>query len=152
MFSLHIYLTINDAEYYLSCFRTKCKEDHIIYHFNLLISLNITFLKNPHSRICFTDFRKREKKRERKARHWCERETLIGCLLYVPWPGIELATFWCMGRWSNQLSHWSRAQHYIFKRNICVRICSLNLFLAAADGTPCMTTVTIHVYMPIMDI
>ena len=34
-------------------------------------------------------------KRERK-RHRCERKTSRGCLLYVPRPGTELTTFWCM--------------------------------------------------------
>ena len=33
---------------------------------------------------------------------------------YVPWPGIESATFWCMGRCSNQLSHAARVQMVSF--------------------------------------
>ena len=33
---------------------------------------------------------------------------------YVPWPGIELVTFWYTGWWSNQLSHPARAGRYYF--------------------------------------
>ena len=52
------------------------------------------FLKNPHPRICLFSLiseRKGERDRERK-RHYCERETLIGCLPYAPQLGIEPAT------------------------------------------------------------
>ena len=59
-------------------------------------------------------------------RHHRERETWIGCLPYVPQPGMELATFWYTGRCSNQLSHLARARnsflsvffHWLFWENI----------------------------------
>ena len=45
--------------------------------------------------------------------YWFERErkreTLIGCLSYMPQPGIEPATFWYLGQHSNQLSYQARA-------------------------------------------
>ena len=66
-------------------------------------------------------FSKRGRKGEREGeKHWCERETLISCLLHtpnwgpglqprhVPWLGIETTTFWCIGWCSNQLSHPAR--------------------------------------------
>ena len=46
----------------------------------------------------FTDFREKEGgvgERE-KEEHCCERETLIGCLPYVPQLGIKPTTYWCM--------------------------------------------------------
>ena len=57
------------------------------------------------------DFRDRgrEKKREK---HWCERETSIGCLFLVPWqrirPGCALAIFPSVGWCSNHLSRTSQ--------------------------------------------
>ena len=51
----------------------------------------------------FTDFREkeggvgeREKEKREKEEHCCERETLIGCLPYVPQLGIKPTTYWCM--------------------------------------------------------
>ena len=51
-----------------------------------------------------------------------ERETVAFCMhpdlglnlkpRYVPWPGMEPATFWCLGQCSNQLSHPARASLY----------------------------------------
>ena len=57
----------------------------------------------------FTDFRKKEGGRSQTDRETCKRETLTGCLPYVPRPGIELITFWCTGLRSNQLTHLARA-------------------------------------------
>ena len=75
----------------------------------------------------------RERKGEREI--LCERENCISCHpeedqtsnlcmrpnqgsnpqpRYVPWPGIEPATFWCMGRCSNQLNHLARALAFNF--------------------------------------
>ena len=39
----------------------------------------------------------------------CPNQGLNLQLRYVPWPGIEPKTFWCMGQCSNQLSHPARA-------------------------------------------
>ena len=68
------------------------------------------------------NFREREEGRERnREKHQCEREALMGCLLYVPllglnlqprnvpWPGTEPAAFWWMGQCSNQMSYLARA-------------------------------------------
>lgn len=56
-----------------------------------------------------------EKEEEEEERERCEIETLIGCILHtywgssphhgcVPWPEIELVTFWCLG---GCLANWS---------------------------------------------
>ena len=50
----------------------------------------------------FIDFRERGKKGDRQ-RHPCDRETLMGCLPYVPQLGIEPTTFWCTRRLSNRV-------------------------------------------------
>ena len=42
-------------------------------------------------RICFIDFR------ERKSGRGKERDRSIGCLTYVPQPGIQPTAFWCTG-------------------------------------------------------
>ena len=39
----------------------------------------------------------------------CPNQGLNLQLRYVPWPGVEPKTFWCMGQCSNQLSHPARA-------------------------------------------
>ena len=57
------------------------------------------------SKYMFIDFREREKEK-----HWCERETSIGCLPYVLWLGIKPPTCWCAGWCSNQLSHTGKGQ------------------------------------------
>ena len=62
-------------------------------------------------------FRERERVGERQGeKHWCARDTSIGCLLhtfnwvagpqlrYMPWLGIESATFWFSDRHS---IHWA---------------------------------------------
>ena len=45
----------------------------------------------------------------RKKNRWVDSRVYPNCGLnpqprHVPWPGIELATFWCMGQHSNQMS------------------------------------------------
>ena len=64
--------------------------------------------------ICLLSLRERVEERERE-KHWCKRETLICCLWYmawpgmccvwehsyVPWLGVEPATFWCTSGRSN---------------------------------------------------
>ena len=53
--------------------------------------------------------RQRERETERgREKHQCDRETLTGCTLYVPWLGIEPTTFWCIRRHSNQVTHLAR--------------------------------------------
>ena len=34
---------------------------------------------------------------EREKKRQTDRQTSIGCPLYMPHPGIELEIFWCMG-------------------------------------------------------
>ena len=79
----------------------------------------IFYLKNLFFIVYFRE-RGREGEREGE-KHWCERETSIGCLLYapdwepnlqprhVPWLGIELATFlsarWHQSTEPHQLGH-----------------------------------------------
>ena len=70
-----------------------------------------------------TDFRKGGKKGEK---YWCEKETSIDFLSYVPrlglnpqprhvpWLGIQPMTFWSAGPHSNQLRHTGRAQKSTF--------------------------------------
>ena len=71
------------------------------------------FKSSPKDMICI-DFKERgregEGKRESEREHRCERETSIGCLLYVRQLGIAPATFCCTGRRSKQLSHLTRAK------------------------------------------
>ena len=84
----------------------------LIHLSNLLSSseelFNYMYFLNPYLRICLLILEREEGR---------ERETLIGCLSYAPWPGIEPPTFWCMGRCSNQLSHPARADqlHFLLK-------------------------------------
>ena len=60
--------------------------------------------------------RRREKEGEREGGREGEKHQLVASHMrpdwgpnkqswYVPWPGIEPSTFWCMGQHSNQLSH-----------------------------------------------
>ena len=44
--------------------------------------------------------------------------------LYAPQLGIKPATFWCIGWYSNKLSHPSRAQQILFKHLLYSRHCS----------------------------
>ena len=82
-------------------------------------SVNLFF--SPHLTICLLIWervREREKRRRRRRRrkkHQCERETVTGCLPYVPQPGIKPTTWVCalteVQTGSNQLSHQARAVH-----------------------------------------
>ena len=55
------------------------------------------FFSNPHPWTCLLIFRKRGREEEREGKkHQCERETLTGCLFYMPWvlwPGTEFETW-----------------------------------------------------------
>ena len=55
--------------------------------------------------------RERERKRERDI-DLHEKETLIGCLLYAPWSGIELVAFWCTGWFPTNWATWP-GQEYL---------------------------------------
>ena len=91
----------------------------------------LSFLKNPHLKICldmFIDFREREGGRERereKERDVRDKHQSVaspkcpdqGSNLqprYVLWPGIIPAIFWCTGQCSNQVSHLARAAMCLF--------------------------------------
>ena len=71
----------------------------------------------------FIDFRERGKGRERERER--EKHRLVASHTpadqasnpqprYVPCPGMERATFWCMGQCSNQLSHPARTSKQFF--------------------------------------
>ena len=105
--------------------------------------------KNPHLRIYLLILeRGRERKREKRGRERekggerekeTERERLISCLLhasrrgsnmqpsYVPWPGTELTTFWCMGWRSNP------GLCVLFLIHVPVSNCTLRSMLALMD-------------------
>ena len=81
----------------------------------------------------FIDFRKKRRKwQNKREEHQCEKESSIGCLLYVPdwgsnvqpmflpWQGFEPKTFCCMGWQSNQLRpllQVSQSHFYICRKN-----------------------------------
>ena len=46
------------------------------------------------------DFWERGRQEGEGEKHWCERETSIGCLSYVPWLGTEPATLACVLTWN----------------------------------------------------
>ena len=88
-------------------------------------------LKKTHPRICLLILESEEGREKEK--HWCERDTSIGCLLFCSptrerthnlgtcpdWES-NLQSFWCTGRCSNQLSHLARA---IFALNYQTLLC-----------------------------
>lgn len=66
---------------------------------------NILFPKNPHPRTCLLAL-EQEEGRRRERETWCEGETSIGCLPYVPWSETEPSTF-C---WDDVPTNWAASQ------------------------------------------
>ena len=59
------------------------------------------FFFNPYPGISFPLLLEREEDIDVRAKHQCETETLIGCLLYIPQVGVEPTTWVCAlaGNW-----------------------------------------------------
>ena len=70
-------------------FQNKCPLTMCVSWCNFILSY-VMFL-NPHPRTCSLVLETRRGEKESKP-HRCERETGLGCLLYVPQPGVEPAT------------------------------------------------------------
>ena len=108
----------------------------VIFTLFYFIYLFIIFL-NPHLRI-YLLILEREEVRGREtlmwernidrlvASHACPDWGLNLQPRYVPWLGIEPATFWCMGWCSNQLSHPARVILFIFNSMLWIRFQDLS--------------------------
>lgn len=76
------------------CYSWSSKLSTQAEHYKLYL-----FILCAHLKICLEIGR--EGKRERNI----YKRDRYGCLLYSPWPGLEMATLWCTGWHSTQLSH-----------------------------------------------
>ena len=104
-----------------------------IVHFISVLSVIMLFKKKLPKDIFLLILERQRDRETSRERHWCERETSIVCLLYVPQLWIEPATyecalnqdqtctFMCIEQCSKWLSHPARA-HPCFLGNIIVSL------------------------------
>ena len=118
---------------YLYVFMYSYREHFTGFFFQLTQTIYAFYFYffNPHSRICFIDFRERERRRvrvmsERKrrnidasCRHRHPDQVLNPQSRYVPWLGIEPTTLRFTGQCTNQLSYTGQGR----KNFICHTFC-----------------------------
>ena len=81
------------------------------YYFDPHLKIRLLIFFRERESVCWCRGRGVERNIYVRERHWsftsctCQEQGSNPQPSSVPWPGIEPATFWCMGQCSNQLSH-----------------------------------------------
>ena len=86
--------------------------------------LHSLFLIAPPKNVYWCERRSGERQEREREKCWCEKQWWVASRMHadwgsnpqhVAWPGIEPATVWCTGQYSNQLSHLASTELHFYR-------------------------------------